>query len=576
MTTRGMHRLLYLALWLAMGFLHGAANGEATAAQGIVNVSEPQRLSARGEEQLREYVKAGALAELGRPDFENYRGQVKAFYESADDSLPWIRGDEPTPQALAFIRILETADRKGLDPQDYDGPRWRQRLAELRQGSKPPPESMLVRFDLALTVSAMRYTSDLHAGRVNPQPAPFRLEIEHRNYNLSQFLMQRLVNASDVETTLGNVEPPFPGYRRTLAAFDRYRHIAMEDDGERLPIPKKAIKAGNSYAGVPTLARLLHLLRDLPPGVKVSPSDTIYQGALVEAVKQFQRRNGLEPDGKIGPQTLRELNTPLAQRVIQLQLALERWRWLPRTVRPPLVIVNIPEFQLHAESGNHVWALSMKVVIGKAYRNETPVFSTAIKGIIFRPEWIVPVDIARKELVPEIRKNPAYLWKNHYEIIDAQGKVMKANAQIAETLEQLRTGRLRLRQQSGPTNSLGLVKFDMPNDYQVYMHGTPAKSLFARARRDFSHGCIRVEDPVALAAWLLRDQPEWNIERIRAAMNGKATLRVPLRKPVAVLVVYATAMVTPDGKVQFADDIYGYDEALESALASRSIPAPAQ
>jgi murein L,D-transpeptidase YcbB/YkuD len=342
--------------------------------------------------------------------------------------------------------------------------------------------------------------------------------------------------------------------------------LSRRDDGEMLPSSRKAIRPGDPYSGVPRLIRLLTLLGDLAQSG--SGSAPIYEGTLVDAVKHFQQRHGLEPDGIIGAQTLRELNTPLSQRLSQLQLTLERWRWAPHEFKRPPIVVNIPEFRLRAVNEKYQWSHSMKVVVGRAYGHETPVFASDLKSVIFRPYWNVPLAIQREELLPEIKGDPTYLAKHSYEIVDRDGTVVNVTIPLSNELEEeLRSGKLALRQTPGPDNSLGLVKFDLPNIYDVYMHGTPAAELFSRSRRDFSHGCIRVEDPVALALWVLRDNPEWNEERIRAAMAGDQTVRVEVANPIPVLIVYGTAIVMEDGEVRFFSDIYGLDAELQRSLS---------
>ena len=228
--------------------------------------------------------------------------------------------------------------------------------------------------------------------------------------------------------------------------------------------------------------------------------------SLVDAVKRFQVRHGLDPDGRLGTGTLTELNTPLTDRIRQLQLTLERWRWVPHNFSRPPIVVNIPEFELRALDASYRTEIEMKVVVGKAYHHQTPVFAANMKQVIFRPYWNVPVSIQRAELVPKLDRDSSYLMKNRYEVVTPQGKVVTNGIVDAPTLAQLRSGNLRIRQTPGPENALGLVAFMFPNEYDVYLHGTPAMELFAKSRRDFSHGCIRAEKPQELAAWVLRNQ----------------------------------------------------------------------
>jgi murein L,D-transpeptidase YcbB/YkuD len=333
-------------------------------------------------------------------------------------------------------------------------------------------------------------------------------------------------------------------------------------------VPRRTIKPGDDYPGLPRLVQLLTLLGDLPPAAEKPGPGLIYEGNLVNAVEHFQARHGLETDGRIGVRTLRELNTPLSRRVAQLRFTLERWRWMSREFARPPIVVNIPEFRLHALNEEYLQAVSMKVVVGKAYQHQTPVFASALTSVIFRPPWNVPIEIQLEELVPEIEKNPSYLAEHSYEVVDSAGSVVSEGPVSREIEEQLRAGSLAIRQKPGPENSLGLIKFESPNPFGVYMHGTPATVLFSRSRRDFSHGCIRVEDPVALAAWVLRDTPGWDVEHIHAAMDGEETIRVNLKKSIPVLIVYSTAIGTEEGEVHFFEDIYGHDAALEEALGN--------
>ena len=276
-------------------------------------------------------------------------------------------------------------------------------------------------------------------------------------------------------------------------------------------------------------------------------------------------RHGMDPDGRIGKSTLKQLNTPLEHRVRQLQLVLERWRWVPENFPRPPIVVNIPEFRLRAYNNHYQPELEMKVIVGKAYRRQTPVFSDLMTHVIFRPYWNVPLSIQRNELVPHILKDPGYLAENEYQVMEG-GEHVVATAVTPQLIEQLRSGRLSIRQIPGEKNALGHIKFMFPNEYNVYLHGTPAKGLFAKSRRDFSHGCIRVEKPEELALWVLRGKPEWDLERVRAAENGSKTLQVNLDRPIPVLVVYGTAVVTANGEVNFFEDIYGHDKSLEEVL----------
>jgi L,D-transpeptidase YcbB len=280
-------------------------------------------------------------------------------------------------------------------------------------------------------------------------------------------------------------------------------------------------------------------------------------------------------DGRLGPETIEALNTPLVDRVQKLHLAMERVRWLPREVSQRSIVVNIPEFRLRALDASGKTELQMKVVVGKAQGLQTPGFSADMKDVIFRPYWNVPPSIQVKELIPEIQKDPSYLTENDYEITNSGGKVVSSGAVSQWIMVGLRSGKLQIRQRPGPRNALGGVKFVLPNDHDVYLHDTPARQLFAKSRRDFSHGCIRLENALELAVWVLQDRPEWTRARIQAAIEGGKTIEVPLPQPIPVRIEYQTAAVGEDGSVYFFDDIYGLDEALEEQLTNGGLgPRP--
>jgi murein L,D-transpeptidase YcbB/YkuD len=414
----------------------------------------------------------------------------------------------------------------------------------------------------------MRYIHDLHIGRVNPKHFNLGFDVEKKRYDLSQFVAQKLAGAGNVADVLNAVEPPYYFYRRTEAALQNYLALADQDHSAPLPDVQKTLAPGDAYPGAEALVQRLQLLDDLPKGPVDDLKAGIYQGALVDGVKHFQTRHGLGAGGRLDKDTLRQLNVPLSVRIQQLDDALERWRWLPVDFSPLPVAVNVPEFVLRVFSPDHRIAMRMNVVVGKAVRNETPVFAQDMKYIIFRPYWNVPFSITRSEIIPELEKDSGYLARKNFEITDQGGRIVTSSAVSADVLAQLRSGKLLVRQRPGPTNSLGLVKFLFPNEYNVYLHSTPAPQLFAQSRRDFSHGCIRLEKPAELAAWLLQAQPKWTLDAVKAAMqSGPDNQQVNLTPPVPVVIIYLTAVVEEDGEVYFFDDIYGHDKLLNAVLA---------
>jgi L,D-transpeptidase YcbB len=531
-----------------------------------------EHLTAANEQELRAIVNRSRLEKLQWPDFSDYGKWVKEFYEAGNYQLEWSRSGKPTAPALAVIGILKEAEKKGLDSNDYDGARWAERQTALEK-AKESEQSSLVNFDVALTVSAMRYISDLHLGKVDPKLLHKDFDPERHKYDLAEFLRQRVIEEGNVRESFESVEPLFAGYHRALGALLTYWQLAQVEAPDPLPMVKKPLAPGQEYEATPKLVRRLQFLGDLPDDASAPADSHVYAGEVVEGVKRFQDRHGLEAKGKLGPETIAELNRPMSARVEQLRLSLERWRWVPHEFEEPPIVVNIPEFLLRAYDRERKLALTMPVVVGRAIRTETPVMEEDMKYLVFWPYWNVPPSILRNEIVPKIVKDPAYLQKNDYEVATYSGEVVTDGVVSEEVLAQLKSRKLMVRQKPGPKNALGLIKFIFPNDENIYLHSTPSQSLFAKNRRDFSHGCVRVEDPAALAEWVLRNNPGWTRERIDAAFKAEKEQQVNLTRTIPVLIVYGTAIVPENGKPHFLQDIYGYDKSLaerfQLAYASR-------
>ena len=528
-------------------------------------------LSAGQQSDIQNLVNSGNLEGLRWPNFSDYRASLQKFYEPTGYAPAWVREEQPVPQALSLIERFRNAGKKGLDPEDYDASRWEKRIHELQGSSKG---LAMARFDVALTVCTMRYVSDLRIGRINPQHFNFGLSVEGKKYDLAQFLHGRILTTSDLQAVLDEVEPPFAAYRRTEQALAHYLELARADDGQKLPLVTKPIEPGQPYLGVPRLANFLRLVGDLPADATLPSGAQTYSGPLVDAVKRFQRRHGLDADGRLGPATIKQLNVPIKDRLGQLQLTLERWRWLPAEFSAPPIIVNIPDFRLRAVDENNKVVMDMRVVVGKAMRTQTPVFTRDMTYVVLRPYWNVPPSILRGEIVPAIQRDRSYITRKNYEVTTQGGKVVASGKISDEVLAQLRAGELAVRQKPGAANALGLLKLIFPNEHNVYLHSTPSSGLFSRSRRDFSHGCIRVEKPAELAAWALRNNPGWTLERVQQGMqNGKDDVTLNLAKRVPVFIVYGTALAYENGEVHFSDDIYGHDRKLAAALA-KGYPYP--
>jgi len=530
-----------------------------------------QTLSASGVPTLHAIVESSRNADLRWPDFTPYKTAVAKLYETSGYSLLWVQNGRVRPQGLAVIELLQNAEAKGLDPEDYDGSRWQGRLLKLGQKKldQKPSEQDLISFDTALTVSTMRYIRSIHCGRVNPKEFKFELDTEGKQLPLAEFVQTQVLNASDSAAEIQKLEPPFLGYRKLLALLPVYEGYANQVEGEKLPTITKTVRPGQTYAGVIRLGQFLQVIGDIPAGTQLNPNATIYDGALVEGVKHYQDRHGETPTGNLDARTITELNTPPAARIRQIKLTLERWRWIPHSFPQPPVVVNLPEYRVRAMNPDGTVAFYKNVIIGKAYGHKSPVFEKEIQYVVFRPYWNVTPSIQRNEIVPHIQKDPNYIAKHNFEVVTPQGEVVTDNQVSPEVLEGIRSLHLMVRQKPGDTNSLGLVKIIFPNPENVYLHGTDAPGLFSQDVRDFSHGCIRVEKPADLVAWVLRNNPGWDLERVKATMNGeKNNLQVNLATRIPVLIVYGTATVNEENQIRFFDDIYGYDAELDKALAA--------
>jgi len=551
---RSIGALCALALLLSVGGCH--RHRKTTSAPNTTDYSD----------DLQPLVASKELAFLRWPNVSDYQPLVQTFYEDRNYEIAWTREGKPTAATIGFIQAFNDAGAKGLNPQDYDSNRWDDRIQML----SPKEEQAVAQFDIAMTVSVMRFISDLRIGRGNPTHFRFDIDVANKKYDLAEFVSDNAVDVTDVPTLLKKVEPDSELYRRTEAALARYVDLAKQQRQQAAPQLneiKSPISAGQPYAEAPQLLARLQIEGDIEATDAAQPAPATFTKALSDGVKAYQHRHGLTEDGKLTPQTVASLNVPLAQRVAQLQNTLERWRWLPDPYVNPRLMVNLPEFVLRGYTPDHQLDFAMKVVVGKVVgEHQTPVFAHMMKYLIFRPYWNVPVDIARKELVPHIEANRSYLESKNFETVNAKGQPVPYTAKLVAQ------GGVMVREKPGPKNSLGLVKFMFPNQYDVYLHSTPATELFNRTRRDFSHGCVRVQEPEQLAAWLLKDQKDkdaqdWTLEDVHEAMaNGPDNHQVNLKTPVSIVIFYMTAEVEDDGHVHFFDDIYGYDADLEKVL----------
>jgi len=464
-------------------------------------------------------------------------------YEAANFRPLWLRGDKLTSQAAEILRVLSEADRRGLKPEDYDAARLREVAARF-DSATPPAAADAGAFDTALTVCLLRYVSDAHLGRVPPRAVGFAIEMDTRRFD-PVALVSQLAAAEAPARLLAGLDPQFALFGSLMTALAHWRELAARTDVPQVPsLPK--LHPGESNPGVEPLREFLRAIGDLPNAARGPKNARVYDPDLVKAVRRFQERQGLGADGVIGAATLSQLQISPAGRVRQIELALERLRWLPPPEDEAFVVVNLPEFRLRGYyRGNTSPVLQLRAVVGSAsLRHETPVLHASMQYLVFRPYWDVPPTIAQKEILPDSKHDPAYFSRHHFEFHNG-----------------------RIRQRPGDDNALGLLKFVFPNPFHVYMHDTPTKRLFAKSRRDFSHGCIRVSDAAALAEFVLHGQGKWDREEIDASMkSGRNNRRVYLERPVGVYLVYSTVVVDEDGTTHFFEDIYGHDARLDAVL----------
>lgn len=437
------------------------------------------------------------------------------FYGRRQFAPAWSARDRD--DLLAAIR---DAKSDGLDPVDYH-------LASIERTSDAEQR------DLLLTDAFFLLASHLLSGRVDPESIEPTWCLTPRANDLVAAL-ETALELHEVRAALMRMPPAHPEYaalRRWLAA---YRRIDAAGGWPKIET-KKSLRLGDRGPLVAQLAARLAASGDLPKASDEFDAD------LDRAVRRFQSLQGLEPDGVVGPRTRAELNIEPAARVRQIELNLERWRWLPADLGDPHALINIPAFSLVLTVHGRA-VMSMRIVVGKDYLR-TPIFSGDITQVVLSPYWNVPDSIANKELWPKEHRTPGYLAGEHIEVL-----------------------RGKLRQTPGPWNSLGLIKFNIPNKYGVYLHDTPAKSLFEASTRAFSHGCMRIEKPVELAEWLLRDRPEWPRDRIVQESQRGIEKTIAVSKPLPVHVLYWTAFVDQSGALQFAPDIYHRDGPLDAAM----------
>jgi L,D-transpeptidase YcbB len=486
---------------------------------------------------------------------------VQQIYQDRQYRPLWV-GIRPLPERTQeLIANLSDAEREGLRPADYRLGELRSTLERLHPSlQKQRPEAFAV-LDLELTRRFLDYGADLLAGQLDPKVVANEWYIRARRSTIDGTL-RGAGQAEEFQGMLAPLRPQLPGYADLVKALAGYREIQEHGGWPRVP-GRRRLRRGDHGARVGVLRQRLRISGDLQGSAGDRP---VYNRAVAKAVARFQGRHGLSSNGIAGPATLVALNVPVQVRIRQIQLNLERYRWLPAEFGPRYIYVNIPDYKLYAyDAGKPV--LTMRVVVGDEYRRATPVFADWMTFVVFRPYWHVPQRILVREILPRIRKKRSYLIRNQFEVVDAKRESTVLNPRRINW-SRVNINRIRLRQRGGsPTNPLGLVKFIFPNQFAVYLHDTPDRELFNRPNPTRSHGCVWVEKPVELAEYALEGRDEWNEKTIRQAMaTAPATAEggnvdgqsVTLARPVQVYLVYLTAFVR-GGVVNFRRDPYRWD-----------------
>ena len=511
------------------------------------------------------------LGDLGRGDTAkgNLREQVRTFYQRRGQQPAWYADGRERPEARQLVDFLAGLDAEGLAAADYRPQELAQALEKARKGEAGVrPEEV----EVGLTWAALLAASDLRYGRVMPETVADRWLVRREKVDLPAVLQKGLEGGKLAES-LRALDPQHPQFAGLLQALQRYRQIAVGGGWPMVPKgPVLSEGQTGDAARLQALARRLQaegFLAAMPQGLEAAAagSKAPYSKELADAVRKFQATRTVEVDGSLGPETQEELNVPVVSRLRQIALNLERWRWVPDDFGPRAVVVNLPGYNLDVEEGGRQ-VMSMRVVVGEEGW-ETPVFSDRIRYLVLNPYWNVPNSIFTAEILPELRKNPGYLYEKDMEVVSGE----RDDSQVVSPSRVWEVGEgsgLRVRARPGEENPLGKVKFMFPNKHDIYLHDTSAHALFEEADRNASHGCIRVERPFELADYLLRDDPQWNGGQLRAAVDRGEQRDVKLPQPVPVYLLYFTAMPGPDGGVAFYEDIYDLDRAQGVAQAEVS------
>jgi L,D-transpeptidase YcbB len=489
---------------------------------------------------------------------------VARFYE-ADQFQPRWQDPARLDQLIAAIADLQY---DGLDPADYHVAALQSFRSDLRGGKSLVPADQ-ADLELVATDAMMLALYHLYVGKVDPERLSSQWNFSARPLDVEAGLerFRQALAAGEIEESFERARPQHPWYQRGRERLKEYR--ALEAAGGWSPISTgPTMQPGVNDPRVPALRYRLTVTKDLEGTLEAPtpPYDTVYDPALEAAVKRFQQRHGLTPDGVIGSGTLQALNVAVSARIDQIRVNLERSRWVLHELHGDFVLVDVAGFYVsYFRDDEPVW--TSKVIVGRPYR-ETPIFKSTITYVVFNPTWTIPSGILVKDKLPVIKRDPGYLRRNNIRVIDSSGREVDPRSVNWSRYGAGRLPPYQLRQDPGDDNALGLVKIMFPNQYSVYLHDTPSKSLFDKDERTFSSGCIRVQKAFELAELVLDDPARWTQATMAEVVAAKAMKTVNLAKPVPVLLLYWTAQPTPDGQVIFRHDIYGRDPPTLAALDS--------
>lgn len=465
---------------------------------------------------------------------------IRSFYNSRNYQYAWFSNDGPAEQVYNFLNLQNEYISYSGD-SSLVNPALEQVFDTLENGGKTfhLADSSRLNAELTLTRQFFIYAAKAYTGSNTLNTNDLKWYIPRKKIDFTATLDSLIQHKGE---KLKTYEPVNPYYQHLKEALIHYYAIEKNGGWEPVTTTKKKFQKGDTDVAIAEIKHRLSLTGDYT----APDSSGLFTDSLVAAVKKFQYRYGLKEDGIVAGATLKELNRPVSERIRQMLINLERMRWVPEKINSDYLLVNIPEFKLHVfEEGK--LKFNMNVVVGSGQHN-TVIFSGDLKYIVFSPYWNVPPSIVKNEIVPGMNKNKNYLASHNMEITGYSG------------------GLPNVRQKPGANNSLGKVKFLFPNNYNIYMHDTPAKSLFGESKRAFSHGCIRLSEPKKLAEFLLRHDSTWTSEKITAAMNSGKEKYITLKESVPVFIGYFTAWVDAKGRLNFRDDVYGHDARLAKKM----------